>query len=178
MSDGKPFNLLANKKRGFMSENMFIPKENALNQAVKEYQDLEKARTFQEYVDRMTNVIVLATYAIAQDKNNGDIHIFLAEAYREFAIKHIEETRKKGNENNNDLKNMYFKSIYFSASVIYHWKTSPMYNKDEGGEEVYRDVSRRLDEMNDFFTKTKQKTRSMSECHQEFYEKCISIGNK
>jgi hypothetical protein len=162
-----------------MLKNLFTPENHPYNLALKEYVELENTRTFEEYIAKIGKVIVLAMEAIRLNKNDGDAHVLLADGWRLSGIRYLEESTDEDNEDNLNKKQRYFTSIFSSSAVIYHWKIIPMYSKGkEWGEEVYNDVSNRLDVINDFFSKTNRPTQGMSDLHQKLYESLISLETK
>jgi hypothetical protein len=167
--------LLITKVEGFMFKNLFTPENHPYNKALKIYRELGNTRNLNEFGQQITEIIGLATEAIKQNKNDGDSHILMADAYKLFGIRLLSEITEDRNEANESRWNLYMKSIFYSAAVIYHWKITPMYSKEKAlGEEIYNDVTKIINDLNDIFAKNNMKIVSLSGLHQELYERLIS----
>lgn len=106
--------------------------KNAYNKAVDSFHKLRKYPPDSPSYERtLLDVIRYSKEAINKNRNDGDAHILLANAYYLASM--------------TDFPSDNF-SRYFplAAAVIYEWKTRPMYSKaKENGENIYQGVLER-----------------------------------
>lgn len=113
------------------------------------------------YEKALFNTIRYAKEALAKNKNDGDAHILLANAYYLACLLDFPSDN-------------FSRYLPLAAAVIYEWANRPMYSKEKAiGEHVYSGIVEQLNKEHPEWMGVSKPAGTIRELNQKYYQQAI-----